>query len=342
MRLLDVANVSVEYSGLAHVNRAVNGVSYHLDPGEVVGIVGESGSGKSTATLAVLGLTRHGGRITGGSVKLGGRELLGLSDSEWRRVRGGEIGLVTQNPRGALNPVQRVGEQVCAVYRAHREVSAAQARQRALELLRMVGINDPERRLNAFPHELSGGMAQRVVIAMALACTPKLLIADEPTSGLDVTVQAQLLDDLRDAATEAGSSLLLVTQDLGVVANYCDRVYLVHAGEVVETSTAERFFAEPANPATLALMAAHHVASVDGLKLRGFPVDGRRLPAGCWLSPRCPFADEDSGCMTDHPELRETVPGHWVRCHRSGEVAAAARGYLPYERSHVPSGEGAG
>jgi len=329
MSLLEVSNLSIEYAGVAgDINHAVNELSYHLDPGEVVGIVGESGSGKSTATLAVLGLTRHGGRITGGSVKLEGRELLGLSQADWRRVRGADIGLVTQNPRGALNPVSRVGEQVCGVYRAHRDVSAAEARERALELLRMVGINDPERRLAAFPHELSGGMAQRVVIAMALACTPKLLIADEPTSGLDVTVQAQLLDDLRDAATEAGSSLLLVTQDLGVVANYCDRVYLVHAGEAVEISTAERFFAEPANPATLALMAAHRADANDALKLRGFPVDGRRLPAGCWLNPRCPFADDAAGCRSEHPALRETAPGHWVRCHRSAEVAKAARAYL--------------
>ena len=331
--LLDVRDLSVEYAGVGPLNRAVTDVSFEVPAGEVVGIVGESGSGKSTVTLAVLGLTRRGGRITGGSVRFDGEELLGLSEGRWRRIRGERIGLVTQNPRGALSPVQQVGEQIQAAYLAHRDVSRAQARSRALELLDLVGINDPERRLRAFPHELSGGMAQRVLIAMSLTCEPDLLIADEPTSALDVTVQAQLLDDLRRAAAEAGSSLLLVTQDLGIVANYCDRVYLMHAGEVLEQSSTERFFADQANPATAALLAAQRTVISPELKLRGFPVDGRRLPDGCRLHPRCPFASEQAGCMTVHPELREVAPGHLTRCHRAEHVSATARRLLGTPRA---------
>jgi oligopeptide/dipeptide ABC transporter ATP-binding protein len=275
--------------------------------------------------LATLGLTRHGGEIVAGQVLLEGKNLLKASEDEWRSIRGSRIGLVTQNPRAALNPVRRVGDQIASVYRAHRQTSEDEANQRALELLRMVGINDPERRIRAFPHELSGGMAQRALIAMALACTPELLLADEPTSGLDVTVQAQVLDDLRLAAAEVGSSLLLVTQDLGIVANYCDRVYLLHAGEVVEEATVDRFFATPSHPASAALLAAQRGLVDSGFRLTGFPVDGRRLPSGCWLHPRCPFADEPAGCMSTHPELVRIAPDHLSRCHRRAVVEAAVR-----------------
>lgn len=326
--LLEVTDLTVQYAGLGAVNCAVNGISFAVRPGEVVGLVGESGSGKSTATLAVLGLTRHGGRITQGSVRFEGDELLTMREKQLRQIRGGRIGLVTQNPRGALSPVQQVGDQIRAAFQAHREASDREARERALELLRMVGINDPERRLQAFPHELSGGMAQRVLIAMALSCEPALVLADEPTSGLDVTVQAQVLDDLRSAAAEAGSSVLLVTQDLGIVANYCDRVYLIHAGEVLEEAVTERFFLEPASPATLALLAAQRGLATEDLKLRGFPIDGRRLPDGCWLHPRCPFADAEAGCMDRHPALQEMEPGHLTRCHRARAVHAAGRRVL--------------
>ncbi len=327
-RLLEVSGLTVEYRGIGEPSHAVNDLSFHVDRGEVLGLVGESGSGKSSAILAILGLTRNRGSITGGSVKLDGRELLGLSATEWQQIRGDQIGLVTQNPRGALNPVVRVGPQIANIYRAHREATKEQARDRALELLQIVGINDPERRLQAFPHELSGGMAQRVLIAMALACTPKLLLADEPTSGLDVTVQAQLLDDLRHAASEVGSSLLLVTQDLGIVANYCDRVHLLHAGELVEAASTERFFARPANPASVALLSAQRGSADQHFRLRGFPIDARALPSGCRLHTRCPFALRADGCMTEHPPLSVVEDGHQSRCHRWPTVAAAAEEYL--------------
>jgi oligopeptide/dipeptide ABC transporter ATP-binding protein len=326
--LLSVENLSVEYPALGGADKAVSDVSFHVDKGEVVGIVGESGSGKSSATLAVLGLTRGTGQITQGSVKLDDRELLGLSDAQWREVRGARIGLVTQNPRGALSPISRVGDQISAVYRAHRGGTEEQARARAIHLLRTVGINDAERRMEAYPHELSGGMAQRIVIAMGLSCEPELLLADEPTSGLDVTVQAQVLDDLRRAVSDTGSSLLIVSQDLGIVANYCDRVYMMHAGEVLEQAPVARFFAEPASPATVALLAAQRKLDIAEIKLHGFPASGRNLPAGCWLHPRCPFALAEAGCMTVHPELQPVTAGHEVRCHRKDDVRTAAAAHL--------------
>lgn len=321
--ILEVSDLHVEYESVGQVNRGVNGVSFRAEAGEIVGIVGESGSGKSTAVLALLGLTRSGGRITSGSVRFRDRELLGLSEREWREVRGGEIALVPQNPRGALNPVLRVGAQLVAAYRAHCEATPEQARQRALELLRAVGINDPERRFEAWPHELSGGMAQRIVIAMALACEPTLLVADEPTSGLDVTVQAQVLNDLHRAARSVGSALLIITQDLGIVANYCDRVYVMHAGEIVESAGVAELFAAPAHPSTVALLLAQRKVRDRALQLHGLPVDGRSLPSGCYLSPRCPFAADAAGCFATHPELAVVGEGHEVRCHRRDAVRDA-------------------
>ena len=321
MALLEVDNLSVEYVSLQSRNLAVNDFSFSCEAGEVVGIVGESGSGKSSAILGVLGLTRAGANITQGSVRLEGRDLLGLGDSQWASIRGAQIGLITQNPRGSLNPVLRVGKQIATVYRAHNpHVSDDDARARAQELLEIVGINDPERRLESYPHELSGGMAQRVLIAMSLSCTPKLLLADEPTSGLDVTVQAQVLDDLRDAVQEVGSSMVLVTQDLGIVANYCDRIYQLHAGESVEQAPTAEFFKRPAHPASAALLMAQRGAEADRFKLHGFPVDGRRLPAGCWLHPRCPFVEEAAGCTTNHPDLIQVGPDHVSRCFRHEHV----------------------
>lgn len=338
--LLDVEHLSVSYNVLGRQIKAVNDVSFNVGRGEVVGIVGESGSGKSTATLAVLGLTKAGGTIDAGSVKLDGEEMLGLSNAAWREIRGARIGLVTQNPRGAMSPVSTVGEQIVAVYRAHHpQATKQQARQRAVELLRTVGINDPERRLDAFPHELSGGMAQRVIIAMALSCEPELLLADEPTSGLDVTVQAQVLDDLRHAAAETGSSMLLVTQDLGIVANYCDRVYLLYAGEVLEHAPTVELFRRPASPASVALLSAQRRLNEGGTRLEGFGVDLAKLPSGCWLHPRCHFARDEAGCRSVHPELVPRGGGHQVRCHRADEVVAFSQRLLAEDEELIESGE---
>lgn len=337
--MIEVSGLCVEYRAIGGVVRAVNRLDLTVRAGEVLGLVGEGSSGKSSAALAILGLTRRGGHIAAGSVRFMGRELLTLDEREWRAIRGSQIALVPQNPRGALSPVQRIGEQLCAVVRSHAEVSRAEAVERALHYLRLVGINDPERRMDAFPHELSGGMAQRVVIAMALLCEPRALLADEPTSGLDVTVQAQVLDDLRRATEETGSSLLLITQDLGIVANYCDRVSLMHAGEVVEEAPTRTFFDEPTHPASVALLAAQRRIHEPGLRLHGLPVDGRRLGGGCWLAERCAFAEEEAGCTARHPELGELGPSHRSRCHRAQlvrDVAGAA--FAAHDRQLRESG----
>jgi peptide/nickel transport system ATP-binding protein len=322
--LLEVDALTVEYASPGEpANLAVNGLSFRLPRGKVVGLAGESGSGKSTAVLALLGLTRRRGRIVAGSVRLEGSELLNLSRDEWRKVRGRQIGLVTQNPRGSLNPVVPVGRQIAEVYRTHTGAPREEARQRALELLRLVGINDPVRRYEAFPDQLSGGMAQRIVISIALACSPKVLIADEPTSGLDVTVRAQILDDLVASVRAVGSGLVLVSQDLAILANYCDELYLVHAGEVVEHAPTDRFFKWPHHPATLALLSAERRFHIDEFGLHGLPIDGRQLPSGCYLSPRCRFAETSAGCNRVHPALTTVADGHMVRCLRADNVARA-------------------
>lgn len=335
--MIEVSGLSVEYRTLSGIVRAVNDLDLTLGAGEVLGLVGEGGSGKSSAALAILGLTRRNGHITAGSVRFMERELLTLDERQWREIRGNQIAIVPQNPRGALSPVQRIGEQLCSVVRAHRDVSREEAAERALRYLRLVGIADPQRRMDAFPHELSGGMAQRVVIAMALVCEPRVLLADEPTSGLDVTVQAQVLDDLRRATDETGSSMLLITQDLGIVANYCDRVALMHAGEVVEQAPTRELFDRPTHPASVALLAAQRRVHEPRLRLHGLPVDGRHLGEGCWLASRCAFADEGAGCLARHPELAEVAPGHRVRCHRAQHVREAAEAVFATV-AHGPGG----
>ncbi len=248
MTLLTVRNLQVTYRSETAVSRPVDGASFTINPREVVGLVGDAGSGKSTAALALLGLARAPGAITGGAVIFEGRDLLKLPDDEVRAIRGRDIGIIVQNPRAALNPMLRVGTQIGNAYKAHNPATEAQARKQAVDMLRMVGINDPERRVEAFAHELSGGMAQRALIAMALSSKPKLLIADEPTSGLDVTIQAQFLDEMWQTVQSTGSAILLVTQELGVIANYCDRVLVLHDGRIVEDAPVRDFFANPQHP----------------------------------------------------------------------------------------------
>jgi peptide/nickel transport system ATP-binding protein len=327
--LFEVSDLSVEYSSLDEISRAVNGVSLSVASGEVVGIVGESGSGKSTLALALLGLTRRNARITAGSVRLEGTDLVGggLSEKQLRQFRGRRIGLITQNARSSLNPTIRIGKQIATVYATHTGAKRADARAAAIAALRLVGINDPERRFEAYPHELSGGMAQRAVIAMATVCRPDVVIADEATSRLDVTIQAQILDDLQRAVQEVGSSLVLITQDLGVIANYADRLYVMNAGEVIETAATALLFQAPGHPASVSLLESQLDLSELQFRLRGLPVDGRELPEGCWLQTRCPFMDEAAGCRTVHPELSDVGGGqgdHQVRCHRTTVVVARA------------------
>jgi ABC-type dipeptide/oligopeptide/nickel transport system ATPase component len=263
--LVRVAELSVEFPTSEGTVRGLDGVSFAIASGEIVGLVGASGSGKSSAALALMGLVRTPGRISGGSVYFGGRDLLTLAEEEIRQVRGKELSLIVQNPRSALNPMLSVGEQLVNVVRAHEPLGEREAGSRALEMLGLVGINDPKRRMRAYPHELSGGMAQRVLIAMALSCRPRLLIADEPTSGLDVTIQAQILDDLLRTVQTTRSAALIVTQDLGVVANYCDRVLVLHDGRLAESADVQTFFSAAAHPASRALLSAQAASRRDPL-----------------------------------------------------------------------------
>jgi peptide/nickel transport system ATP-binding protein len=243
--LLDVRGLAVSFPARSGETRVIDDFFLQIAPHEIVGLVGESGSGKSTVAVALMGLVRHPGRIAEGEIIFEGRDLLTLDDEELRRVRGKSIAMITQQPRQSLNPLLSVGRQINTVYRAHNEATREEADRRAVDLLEMVGINDPERRVSAYPHELSGGMAQRALIAMALSSAPRLLIADEPTSGLDVTIQAQFLDEMWDSVQATGSAVLLVTQDLGIIANYCDRVVVMGGGAVIEDAPVRTFFASP-------------------------------------------------------------------------------------------------
>jgi oligopeptide/dipeptide ABC transporter ATP-binding protein len=276
--VLDVRDLTVSYGS----RPAIENFALTIAPGEIVGLTGDSGSGKSTLALALLGLTRGPGRIVTGSIALEGDDLLALSEAERRKRRGRDIGLIVQNPRGALSPLHRVGQQIGAVYRSHQSASRVQANAHAVDMLRALGLNDPERRAQAYPHEISGGMAQRVLIAMALGSGPKLLVADEPTSGLDVTIQAQFLDEMWRTVRKAGSAALLMTQDLGIIANYCDRVVVLQNGRQVEDAPTQAFYAAPRDPYSRAVLALRKeeppddaapapLLTVDGLR-KTFPL----------------------------------------------------------------------
>jgi oligopeptide/dipeptide ABC transporter ATP-binding protein len=254
--VLSVRGLSVGFNARA----AVRAVSFDIAPGEIVGLTGDSGSGKSTLGLALLGLVRQPGRILGGEVRVEGSDLLALPEAEQRARRGKQIGLIVQNPRGALSPLHPVGAQIQSVLQAHQHMTSAQSHGRAVDLLRQLGLNDPERRASAYPHEISGGMAQRVLIAMALGAGPRLLVADEPTSGLDVTIQAQFLDELARTARTHGSAVLLMTQDLGIIANYCDRVLVMQDGAIVTQGDTRAFFAAPQDAYSRSVLALRHAA----------------------------------------------------------------------------------
>jgi oligopeptide/dipeptide ABC transporter ATP-binding protein len=310
---------------------AVDGVSLSIPRGGAVGLVGESGCGKSVTAMSVLGLVASPGRIERGQILLEveGRplELVGLSESRLRGVRGGRVGMIFQEPMTSLNPVFPIGSQVAEAVRLHRPVTAEAARARALELFRLVRIADPERRLDEYPHQLSGGMRQRVMIAMALACEPDLLIADEPTTALDVTIQAQILELLADLRRRLGMALLLITHDLGVVAETCDHVAVMYAGKIVEQAPAAELFARPLHPYTIGLLAArpeHRARSGEPLAaIPGMVPQPRDFPAGCRFHPRCPFAREPR-CTAEPPDLRPLAPDHVVRCHFAGELGPPA------------------
>lgn len=331
-KLLEVVDLSAEYRTARGRIRAVDGVSFDLEAGESLAIVGESGSGKTATALALLRLLPDPpGRITGGRVLLRGRDLLDLDPAEMPKVRGREMAMVFQEPGGALNPVMTVGEQVAEAVLVHgrptRSLSRAEVRRRVIEALAQAGVPSPERRLRQYPHELSGGLKQRVVIAMALACGPAVLIADEPTTALDVTVQARLLDLLAYLQARLGLALLLITHDLGVVARTADRVAVMYAGQLVETAPAREFFHRPVHPYSRGLLEAARMAEAVG---GGFKViDGSvpdllDLPPGCRFAPRCPLRKRRASLACDDSEPRPRAvgsgaaggrePGHLVAC----------------------------
>ena len=317
--LLKVAGLKTSFRTRDGVVRAVTGVDFQVDRGEILGLVGESGCGKSVTSMSIMGLIAKPGLIDGGSVVFDGRDLLRLSGEEMRRLRGDRISMIFQQPQSSLNPVWDVGRQVGEVLEIHRNMQRKAARARALDLLKMVGIPDPERRLKAFPHEMSGGMAQRVMIAMALACEPELLIADEPTTALDVTIQAQILDLIRALREQTGTAVILITHDLGVVAEMCDRVAVMYAGEIVEEASTIELFRDPRHPYTRGLINSIPVVGETRDELAVIPGNVPNLidlPAACRFAPRCVTrVIESVPHSTDiHPELRQVRVGHDVRC----------------------------
>jgi peptide/nickel transport system ATP-binding protein/oligopeptide transport system ATP-binding protein len=300
--------------------RALNGISFTLARGEILGLVGETGAGKSLTATAVMGLLRSPARLVRGSIRFDGMELAGAPDAEVNRLRGGRMALVVQSPKTSLDPLSRIGGQIARVHRAHRNVTPAAARERALAMLEAVGIPDAARRMAAWPHQLSGGMAQRVLIAMALVNDPDMLIADEPTTGLDVTVQAQILDLLREKARERQAATMIITHDLGVVAHYCDRMMVMFAGTVVESGPVQTVFAAPRHPYTRTLLAASpdRVRPGESVPPAGQPPNLYDLPPGCPYAPRCAFAT--AACATP-PPMHVDAMGHAVQCHHPQEAA---------------------
>jgi oligopeptide/dipeptide ABC transporter ATP-binding protein len=317
--LLEVRGLRTSFHTQDGVVRAVDGINFHIDRGEIMGLVGESGCGKSVTSLSIMRLVARPGRIDGGEVVFDGRDLLKVSENEMRKIRGEQISMIFQQPTSSLNPVWDVGRQIAEVLELHRKMKRKAARARALELIRMVGIPDPERRLAAYPHELSGGMAQRIMIAMALACEPDLLIADEPTTALDVTIQAQILDLMRKLREETGTAIIFITHDLGVVAEMCDRVAVMYAGEIVEQTDVVSLFRAPLHPYTRGLIGSIPVVGDVKEELTVIPGNVPNLidlPAACRFAPRCTTRIDQDVRLSEvlHPELRPVQPGHDVRC----------------------------
>ncbi|MFM8989499.1 MAG: ABC transporter ATP-binding protein, partial [Alphaproteobacteria bacterium] len=304
---------------------AVDDVSFDVAPGEVLGIVGESGSGKSVTALSIMGLLpQPPGRVAGGEILFEGRDLLKLPRTELRRMRGSAIGMIFQEPMTSLNPVFSIGDQITETIRVHERIGAAAARARGSEMLEKVGIPSPQRRIDDFPHQLSGGMRQRVMIAMALSCSPRLLLADEPTTALDVTIQAQILDLLRDLQRELGMAIVIITHNMGVIAEFADRVAVMYAGRIAEEGPVGRIFDAPTHPYTAGLLASTPDLIGEVPRLRTIPgtlPSLYELPAGCRFAPRCDRRVE--ACEAGRPATQEIAPGHFAACIRAREGASA-------------------
>ncbi|MFT5089325.1 MAG: oligopeptide/dipeptide ABC transporter ATP-binding protein [Candidatus Latescibacterota bacterium] len=319
--LLEVRDLRTYFYTEDGVAKAVDGVSFELALGETLGLVGESGCGKSVSALSTMRLIpQPPGRIESGQVLFRGRDLLGLSEEEMCQVRGDDIAMIFQEPMTSLNPVLTCGYQISESVILHQNVSKQEARHRAIEMLKLVGIPAPEQRIDEYPHQLSGGMRQRVMIAMALSCNPDLLIADEPTTALDVTIQAQILELLQRLQDEFEMAILMITHDLGVIAEVADRVAVMYAGQVVEYASTQDLFARPQHPYTRGLMQSipHLEEKRDRLEIiEGMVPDARSFPSGCRFAPRCKLAEER--CRAAPVELEELSPGHWVRCLKAGD-----------------------
>ena len=325
--VLSIRGLTTEFVTPGGVVRAVNDVSWDLHPGETLGVVGESGSGKSVTAMSILGLIQSPpGRIVGGEILFEGRDLLTMSAKELRRLRGSEIGMIFQDPMTSLNPVLTVGQQIAEALRLHdRTMSRERAKARAIELLTMVGVPNPAGRYDQYPHEHSGGMRQRAMIAMAIANDPKVLIADEPTTALDVTIQAQVLDVLRTAQERTNAATILITHDLGLIAEHADRVVVMYGGKVVEVADVHSIFAAPRHPYTLGLMSSLPRLDVDLQRLDpipGSPPNLIHLPPGCSFHPRCRVSRGRELCRTKVPPLYDVGDGKQSACHFSEEVPA--------------------
>jgi oligopeptide/dipeptide ABC transporter ATP-binding protein len=314
--LLQVKNLATHFFTEEGVVKSVQDVSFEVNPGEVLGVVGESGCGKSVTSMSILRLVQQPqGKIVNGEIIFKGNNILKLSEDEMRKIRGNKISLISQDPMTSLNPVLTIGEQIMEAIILHQGLNKKDAKLKAIEMLRLVGIPSPEQRVDQYPHEFSGGMRQRAIIAMALSCEPELLIADEPTTALDVTIQAQILDLMRDIKTKRNAAIILITHDLGVVAEMCDKVAVMYAGKVVEYTDVNSIFKNPQHPYTIGLL--NSIPRLDEEKDRLEPIDGQppnlvNLPKGCSFAPRCKEAQ--SICTSKEPELYTLKQGHQVRC----------------------------
>ena len=331
--VLEIENLQTHFFTPGGVVRAVDGVSYSVRAGETLGVVGESGCGKSVTALSILRLvTTPPGRIVGGSIRFEGRDLLQCTESEMEQIRGNDISMIFQEPMTSLNPLFKVGDQISEAIALHKGLTKRQARDHAIDMLRRVSIPEPEQRAQAYPHQLSGGMRQRVMIAMALSCDPKVLIADEPTTALDVTIQAQILDLMRELRESFGTAIVLITHDMGVVAENADRVVVMYAGRKVEEADVDDLFDSPAHPYTKGLLAAiphlddaaRAVSTRSRLnEIKGMVPSLAHLPPGCSFAPRCGFASDR--CREAYPPLDEIRPRHWVACWHAAALLGDAR-----------------
>lgn len=315
-KLLEIKDEKLSFFTPAGEDKALNGVSFSMNEGEVLGIVGESGSGKSVTAYSIMGLTAYPGKLIGGTIYFNGHQIEKMSEKEMRKIRGNEVSIIFQDPMTSLNPVYTIGNQITEVIRLHTGKSKKEAYDRAKELLELVGINEPTKRLKQYPHELSGGMRQRVMIAIALACEPKLLIADEPTTALDVTIQAQILELMQELRQKLGMSIIMITHDLGVVASMCERIAVMYAGHIVEYGTADEIFYEPKHEYTKGLINSIPKLSAQEIErlvpIEGQPVDLLNPPAGCPFAPRC--ANCMKICLREMPPKTELSDTHYSHC----------------------------